>query len=236
VDVGRRSVLRGAAGIGTLAALGPAAGCSTGDASLPARRVLFLGNSYTSYNDGLDSLFAGLAPQADTAAVAPGGMTLTQHVADGETRDRLADPDGWDVVVLQEQSQTPVYSYGEFASALQALAAAARTAGAAPVALATWTRPDSGGVTSGALAQAYASAAGGSGARVARAGEAFDAARRLRPDLELYQQDGHPTDAGSYLAACVLLRAVYGAVGPNGFTGGVDDDTARLLQGVAASV
>ena len=62
-----------------------------------------------------------------------------------------------------------------------------------------------------------------------------DAYLRVLPDLELYQGDGHPTDAGSYLAACVVLRAVYGAVGPNGFTGGVDDRTAQQLQGAAAS-
>ncbi len=233
--IGRRTLLTGALGAGALGALGTLSACSSGDTSLPARRVLFIGNSYTSYNDGLDSLFAGLAPNADTAAVAPGGMTLTQHVSDGETRERLADPDGWDVVVLQEQSQTPVYSYGEFATALQSLAATARGAGATPVALATWTRPDSSGVTGAALSQAYGAAAGLAGAQVAQAGLAFDAAHRVLPDLELYQGDGHPTDAGSYLASCVVLRAVYGAVGPNGFTGGVDDDTAQQLQGAAAS-
>ncbi len=220
----------------TLSALGVLGGCSSGDTSLPARRVLFIGNSYTSYNDGLASLLAGLAPQADTAAVAPGGMTLAQHVKHGETTEQLADTDGWDVVVIQEQSQTPVYSYAAFASALASLATSARAAGAIPVALATWTRPDSSGVTSGTLAQAYTAAAGQAGARVAHAGLAFDAALRLRPDLALYQPDGHPTEAGSYLAACVVLRSVYGAVGPNGFSGGIGYETATQLQGVAASV
>lgn len=210
--------------------------CSRGDDSLPERRVLFLGNSFTDRNGGLDTLLAGLAPRAHTERVSPGGFTLARHEASSESLDRLADPEGWDVVVLQEQSQTPVFSYGAFAGSLQRLAGRVRAAGARPVALETWTRPDSPGVTTRSLAGAYRSAAALSRASLAPAGEAFATSLRLRPDLVLYETDGHPTEAGSYLAACVVLRAVYGS-GPagNGFTGDVDEDTARHLQGVAAA-
>jgi hypothetical protein len=234
VGVSRRAALSAlpAAAVAVLAA----GACSRGDGSLPERRVLFLGNSFTDGNGGLDTLLTGLAPRAHAERVSPGGLTLARHEADPATLDRLADPEGWDVVVLQEQSQTPVFSYGAFAGSLQRLAARVRSAGARPVALETWTRPDSPGVTTRSLAEAYRSAASLAGTSLAPAGEAFATSLRLRPDLALYERDGHPTEAGSYLAACVVLRAVYGA-GPagNGFTGDLDTDTARLLQGVAAA-
>ena len=58
----------------------------------------------------------------------------------------------------------------------------------------------------------------------------------VRPDVVLYEVDGHPTEAGSYLAACVVLRVLYGTgTTTNTFTGDVDDDVARHLQEVAAT-
>ncbi|MBM6403889.1 hypothetical protein JQN72_06480 [Phycicoccus sp. CSK15P-2] len=226
--VGRRTLLAGVAA----AALG---GCSrTGDSTLAARRVLFVGNSFTHYNGGLDELLEGLAPNVHARRVAPGGFTLQQHMANGDTLDALADPDGWDVVVLQEQSQLPVYEYGTFSDGLNRLAELARSAGAQPVALQTWARRDSPGVTTAALARAYASAGRSAGTAVAAAGAAFARATSVRPDLALSQDDGHPTEEGSYLAACVVLRTVYGPVGPNSFTGGLDPVVATTLQGAAA--
>jgi hypothetical protein len=56
-----------------------------------------------------------------------------------------------------------------------------------------------------------------------------------RPALELYQADKrHPTLVGTYLAACTSYAAVYGKspVG-NGYTAGIDAETAGFLQGVA---
>ena len=102
----------------------------------------------------------------------------------------------------------------------------------------TWERPDSvaGGVTTAALASAYDAVAAQLGTRVAPAGQAFARSLLQRPDLPLYSQDGHPTEAGTYLAACVLYGVIFQKtpVG-NSYVGpGVTKDDAAYLQQVAA--
>jgi len=77
--------------------------------------VLFLGNSYTGFND-LPGMLAGLAGSAGIAvnvtANVPGGCTLgspqggLQHTQNQSSQALLAQG-AWDVVVLQEQSVTP---------------------------------------------------------------------------------------------------------------------------------
>ena len=86
------------------AAASPAAG--------PARplRVLFVGNSYTSVNH-LPVIFKEIAtsagcPAPEVEAVTPGGKTLEWHLKDAKSLEKI-DAGGWDVVVLQEQSQRP---------------------------------------------------------------------------------------------------------------------------------
>lgn len=121
-------------------------------------RALFVGNSYTFYNDlpGLyrtTALAAGEDLDAE-AMVAAGGWTLAQHATDAATDGtdlsmRLrtgtgADTD-WDVVVLQDQSQIPGFpatSPDRIASedGASALGALADARGAAIVLYATWGR------------------------------------------------------------------------------------------------
>eukprot|EP00035_Acanthoeca_spectabilis_P003506 m.93673 g.93673 ORF g.93673 m.93673 type:complete len:319 (-) comp12164_c0_seq1:61-1017(-) len=80
-------------------------------------RVLFIGNSYTFFND-LPHMFGNLSLQlrqpveVDTEMVAPGGSSLFQHgnlsLPMGQaTAAALAEPGGWDFVMLQDQSETP---------------------------------------------------------------------------------------------------------------------------------
>ena len=74
-------------------------------------RVLFLGNSYTSFND-LPQLLTGLAADmghvVETASNTPGGYTLQGHASNDTSLDLIAEG-GWDFVILQEQSQVPSF-------------------------------------------------------------------------------------------------------------------------------
>jgi hypothetical protein len=120
--------------------------------------VLFVGNSYTYVNDlpARYRDFAATLPAAPVRieSVTAGGYTLSQHARDaatdgtalaGHLRTGTPDTTSWDVVVLQEQSQTPGFPEGspprlaseEGASALARLAAAK---GAAVLLYATWGR------------------------------------------------------------------------------------------------
>jgi len=77
--------------------------------SQEAKRVLFLGNSYTYYND-LPQLVEDVALSAGDIIVkdihTPGGYTLELHSVNTGTHIKIKSGD-WDFVVLQEQSQRP---------------------------------------------------------------------------------------------------------------------------------
>ena len=66
--------------------------------SLPPTRILFIGNSYTSLNDGLDKQLKGLAASAETECIARGGYTLENHWTDGYALSKLHEGT-WDYVV-----------------------------------------------------------------------------------------------------------------------------------------
>ena len=82
----------------------------------------------------------------------------------------------------------------------------------------------------------YTLAGNQSGALVIPAGLAFAAAMSRNPSVEIYDPDKrHPSYAGSYLAACVVIATVYGKdpVG-NPYRAGLEPKTAAFLQQVAA--
>lgn len=212
-------------------------GCQrTGNPDLPTRRVLFVGNSYTDFNGGLDQFLAGLAPNTTVARVAPGGMTLHQHATNPATLALLSPEHAWELVVLQEQSQLPVRDPRAYAAGAAALAGRIRAAGVLAALLQTWARPDSAGVTAAALAEATNRVAGSIGATVVPAGNAFAASLSAAPTIQLNQADGHPTVAGSYLAACVCYSVIFSTspVG-NSYGAGLPEDAVAHLQRVAAT-
>jgi hypothetical protein len=75
----------------------------------PNKNVLFLGNSYTYFND-LPAMVRNLASAAGLSATTtsntPGGQTLQGHTS---TSIGTINSGNWDVVVLQEQSQKPSF-------------------------------------------------------------------------------------------------------------------------------
>ena len=180
-------------------------------------RVLFIGNSYTYFNN-VPGMVADLARHAknprtvDVAMVVRGGATLRDHWLSGDALATLRRG-RWDFVVLQEQSMLgvrledgrpavndPVF-FHRFA---RLFAAEIRRAGAVPVFYLTWSRRATP-ARQGALTDAYAAIAAETDALVAPVGEAWQDLRRRRPDLELYDPDGsHPSPVGSYLAAITL--------------------------------
>lgn len=72
-------------------------------------RVLFLGNSYTAYNN-LPQLVQSLSTASGKTLIAdwhtPGGMTIAGHTADPVATNKI-NQGIWDYVVVQEQSQIP---------------------------------------------------------------------------------------------------------------------------------
>src|SRR5262249_13693322 len=114
-------------------------------------RILFVGNSYTYFND-LPEIVSGLARYGNqctvqTRMVAPGGWRLKDHWEKGIAR-QLLDAEKWDFVVLQDQStlgmdywvdgKGHVNSDAVFRPYALKWAAAVRASGAMPVFFLTW--------------------------------------------------------------------------------------------------
>jgi hypothetical protein len=213
-----------------------AASCGSTTSTSPAViRVLFIGNSYTFYNGGIDAQLHGLAPSTRTEAIVAGGYTLENHWDSGRTLAEIRKG-GWHYVVLQEQSQTPVLGPLKFDQYVRGFDQEIRRVGAKTVLLMTWERPDSVavGVTTANLAAAYTTIGTEVGAIVAPAGLAFAAAKEERPDISLTLQDGHPTMQGTYLAACVLYGVLFHRSPVGNSFGSLPADQKAFLQRVAA--
>jgi hypothetical protein len=177
----------------------------------PSSRVLFVGNSYTAVNGGIDKQHEGLDPSIETLRIDVAGATLENHWMDGNALQTI-HRGGWAYVILQEQSQTPILNQKKFFDYASYFDAEITSSGAKTILLMTWERPDSArsGVTAANLANAYTTLGKALTARVAPAGSAFVRSLREKPSLVLYSQDGHPTMYGTYLAACVLYATVFG--------------------------
>ena len=223
--------------------------CDNTRPSQDCLRVLFVGNSYTFVND-LPNTFAALANaggrRVHIGMVANGGWTLEQHASSTPTLNQLA-PHQWEYVVLQEQSQIP--SIPRFRSAtmypaVRSLVKRIRQSQATPLLFQTWAHRDGWlemGLPDAARMQAQLNAGYGEigrelNVRVIPVGTAWLAAHARYPELQLWQDDGsHPSEQGTYLAACVMYAAISGA-SPEGLSyhGSVSSDIAGQLQTIAA--
>lgn len=184
--------------------------------------VLFIGNSYTYFNNLGDIVAAIAESDPQGPRIVPGfqlrgGATLRSHI---ETKRADAiEAQAWHVVVLQEQSllggsisggRIVLGNNNQFEIAVRELAARVRATGASPVLYMTWARRDAPEIITG-LARAYRDIGAELKIPVAPVGLAFAEAHRRLYTLDLITYDGsHPTAAGSYLAAAVIYATITG--------------------------
>ena len=183
-----------------------------------ALKVLFVGNSYTYYNNlsAIVAAFAAATPNPKLLLPKDhtmGGATLEKIWDLRTTRDALA-LEKWDFVVLQEHSYWPISSPERMDDAAGKFDLAAKAIGAKTVLYLTWARQASPGEQP-LLNAAYASSATRLGALIAPVGPAWQIALALDPKLSLYAHDGrHPSPTGSYIAACTLFLVISGSQQP----------------------
>jgi len=222
----------------------------------PVASVIWVGNSFFYYNNGIHRLVGGLAGAAKhrlrNTMVTQSGAGIDWHdldaylkpgskvgwysfVGDNEIRFNQAGRQ-YDTAVIMDCSQCPIHSQlkGIFREYVKKDSEIARKHGVRPVFFMSWAYKDAPQMTR-QLADAYSAEANANDALVIPAGLAFAKAIAKRPALELYEADKrHPSLAGSYLAACTSYAALTGKspVG-NTYTGGVDPEIASFLQSVA---
>lgn len=215
-----------------LAALAFACAATTEPA--PPLRVLFVGNSLTAYNDlpGIVAAF-GRARDVplDVHSVVRGGASLVDHLAEG-TASRLLTTERWDIVIFQHGPSASEDGRIALRDGMAGFAPLVRASGGRPALYMVWpfaSQPE----LFDRVRETYQLAASDVDGLFLPAGEAWRAAWRENPDLELYLPDGlHPTPAGSYAAALVIYAGITGT-SPLGLPGRLTVGSSELEIPVA---
>ena len=187
-------------------------------------KVLFIGNSYTYYND-MPDMFGKICRErgveCSVDCVTAGGYTISHFVSDGNDygirAKKLLKTEKYDYVVIQEQSVRPAKNPESFLSSLREFMPFVRENGAGPVLYETWGRADGSETLASngwdhetmqeKLREAYEKAASEHAALLVRAGERFhEAYRRGEP---VFDPDGsHPSELGSEIVAAAFADAL----------------------------
>lgn len=214
------------------------------------KNILFLGNSFTFFN-ALPAMFRDLCT-ADgiavcTDSVTRGGAYLHQFTdpADELSRklnEKIAERK-WDTVILQDQSSNPARNPDDLVSACRKIAALFPS-GTEFLLYQTWSyRADTEKLRSvkmtypemrTRLRSGYAYAADAIGGTCVPVGDAFALASGAGIDVYC-PDDFHPNEKGTYIAACIFIRYIFGKI-PASAPEGMDTVTACIAKNCAASV
>jgi hypothetical protein len=221
------------------AATGTAATTAASDG--PPAKILFVGNSFTYYNNSLHNHYRRLvaagnhtfSKKSRARIMTISGGHLPEHAGGFAT---MVASEDWDVVVMQGHSLGPISeaTAADFQQAARDYAAIVRESGARPVFFMTWAYTGKPEMTA-KLDAAYSGIGAELDAQVVPVGLAFAAVTKERPDIALRIADArHPTLAGTYLAACTFYATLF-AESPEGleYTAGLDAGVASYLQRVA---
>ena len=205
-------------------------------------KILFIGNSLTYYNGGLDHHLEKLAASADPPLV----IKANRFTQSGASLEKLwrkyclgratnhIDIGAYDAVVLQEDlPETDVHRFHQYARQFDA---EIKKAGARPILFMAWSYKRLGWITMEEISQAHRVIATELGIDVAPVGLAWQRAMKDRPGLDLYAADReHPSIYGTYLAANVVYATVFGRspVGLAFFPSGMIESEAAFLQRIA---
>ena len=190
--------------------------------------VLFIGNSYTYYND-MPSLFEQLAmdnqKEVTVYSVTKGGRKLLDYTdATDETTmelDALLEQHTFDVCFVQEQSLLPATDFSRFMEGLDHTVNKLKGRIGSLILYATWGRKECSTAlethnwTTQSMAQlladAYQTAAKRYDACVSPVGLRFLTVTQAHPEVDLYNQDkSHPSYQGSCLAALTHYYTLFG--------------------------
>jgi hypothetical protein len=203
------------------------------------RKILFVGDSFTYYQNGIYTHLETLA----AAATPPLVVTADKSVFGGASLRRLwdlkepvkaIDTATYDVVVLQEDiPETTIADFREYAGRF---VAEVRKNHTRPVLFMAWAYPRLGWISMAEIVQAHRDAGKELNVDVAPSGLAWQEASKQRPGMNFYGPDReHPSRYGTYLATCVIYATIYGR-DPNGSAyvpSGLTLEEAAFLQRIA---
>jgi hypothetical protein len=187
-------------------------------------RVLFIGNSYTYFNNlpqMLEKMAAAIGPRSlETQMVVEGGATLQDTWEKGGALKALHSHD-WDYVVLQDQSdlgnvyivngESKTVDPADFWRYARLFDAEIRKQKAKTIFYSTWAKENAEPREQQALDHAYMSIARELKEAIAPVGVVWQRLRMQKPQWRLYIEDhSHPTPLGTYIAAVALYTTMFG--------------------------
>ena len=210
--------------------------------------ILFIGNSYTFYND-MPAIFQSLAAENGNSvtvhSVTAGGRRLERYLNPEDPitarLDDLLKTQTFDVCFIQEQSLLPVSDYDRFLTGLECVVGKVRNRAERLILYVTWGRKTGSSqleqlqLTSEAmalkLAQAYQNGAAIHGAEQSPVGMNFLKITQNHPEIDLYDKDlSHPSYTGSCLIALTHYYALFGQFPTNTATLSLSQDTISAFK------
>ena len=228
-----------AGSVGTTLAQDPAENATAAE----PESILFVGNSFSFWDDGVWTHVAGLAASEDPPrtidvdSITAGGAPLKSFVS-RVSAERVRER-GADVVVLQgdiPENYPPETAVETFLESARTLDQAVRDGGARPVYYMTWPFILADWMGHAGIETAHRQIEEDLDATIAPVAMAMIESLIERPDLDMLGPDmSHPSVHGLYLAAAVIYATIYGR-SPEGLAyrpEGVREEEAAYLQRVA---
>jgi len=188
------------------------------DTSKTDINVLFVGNSYTFYNSGVDFHLQKMLDadaKNDTSfnysiqKVAFSSYTLQAHYQDTITTNKIKNKK-WNMVVLQEQSTRPINNPALFLEYATKLDLEIKKTNAKTVLFMTWAPKETPSEIN-TISASYLSVGSQIKAQVVPTGSVWDAFQKANPQINLYFTDNkHPSLAGTYLVSCAFYYSLFG--------------------------
>lgn len=223
------------------------------------KRVLFIGNSYTSVNN-LPLLCASVAASTGNTIVydssTPDGHTLEGHFYNTVTTAKI-QAGNWDFVTLQEQSQRPSfpdhtlgYMVYEYTTLLNNKILQSNPCAETAFYM-TWGRKNGDSQIcpqfppvctyegmDDRIRNCYMTMTNDNAAIVSPVGAVWRHIRTNHPELELYAADGsHPSLLGSYVAACTFYTTLFrNDPLPITFDAGLPPDVAAIVKNAVRTI
>ncbi|MCF0206597.1 MAG: T9SS type A sorting domain-containing protein [Bacteroidales bacterium] len=226
-----------------------------------AKSVLFIGNSYTYYNGGVEVMLSNIASSmgetVEVEAYTSGGAKFSDFCNYAETYSRISSR-SWDYIVLQEQSQLPSFPPSQveaeclpyakiLCDSIRALSPCSEI-----LFFMTWGRQNGDPINcqyyaplctyegmQQRLRESYVEMAFENNALVVPVGMAWKEIRDNYPAINLYQSDeSHPSVEGTYLAAWTFFETIFGINNTGldtdiSFFSTLDEETAVRLRTAA---
>ncbi len=218
------------------------------------KKILFIGNSYTYYNDMPTEIFAKMCESAGISvavrAITKGGESLLGHATEGHPRyaeiEEAFTSEHYDYLILQEQSDTPAVKREAYFAGLDHFIKKGRENGATVFLYGTWRKKEGHknyekySLTKSELSEklnsTFCEAAKTFGIGVAFVDPPFIEAENTPNLPDPYNEDrSHPTYVGSFIAALTIIKTIFG-ISPIeiSFTGELSPEIAEKLKKIAS--